>query len=106
VRICKWENSGLGKGLANMMKEGSGESNEIGTGRTASVSLQLDSKQGETPSQTKVPSPNDAERASLSKKVKVVLVIYQPKKSQKRPFVSLVNLQKVFSKYIISKHEA
>lgn len=34
----------------------------------ASVSSQLDSKQGDAPSQTKVPSPNDAERTSLSQK--------------------------------------
>ena len=80
--------SELGKGLSSLMKDGSGgiagirngkskgnssneqsgESNETGTGGMASVSSQLDSKQGDAPSQTKVPSPNDAERANLSQK--------------------------------------
>lgn len=40
-----------------------GTTNEIGT---ASISSQLDSEQGETRTQTKAPSPNDAEHASLS----------------------------------------
>ncbi|PIC83301.1 pLS20_p028 family conjugation system transmembrane protein [Sporosarcina sp. P1] len=57
------------KSIGDSSTKQSGESNATGTTNeigTASISSQLDSEQGETRTQTKAPSPNDAERATLS----------------------------------------